>query len=299
MVGGCAILREESSAPSSYLLRGANAPLPLPLKPEVNMVMPSFGHSGGLAFHPDGVLYFANHLHLGTIGRFVVGRSDEPETFIDLREWMTSYGERIPRAQGIRLDAEGRLVVAEAGTGKIIRISSESDKIEVLADSYDGTLLNSVWDVEIDRNGFVYASVPDSGVIYSIRPAGGIVDILNDELVRVHGLALSPEGDRLVAAEPDSGRVLVFDLEKGRLAAEMWTLVDFSPTGEEPVALAFDEFNRLFVGLGDAEKVQVFDLTRGSLIRTYEVGEPVSGLSYSDGTLFVSGGEAIQSISLR
>lgn len=299
MVGGCAILREESSAPSSYLLRGANAPLPLPLKPEVSMVMPSFGHSGGLAFHPDGVLYFANHLHLGTIGRFVVGRSDEPETFIDLREWMTSYGERIPRAQGIRLDAEGRLVVAEAGTGKIIRISSESDKIEVLADSYDGTLLNSVWDVEIDRNGFVYASVPDSGVIYSIRPAGGIVDILNDELVRVHGLALSPEGDRLVAAEPDSGRVLVFDLEKGRLAAEMWTLVDFSPTGEEPVALAFDEFNRLFVGLGDAEKVQVFDLTRGTLIRTYEVGGPVSGLSYSDGTLFVSGGEAIRSISLR
>ena len=261
--------------------------------------MPSFGHSGGLAFDPDGVLYFANHLHLGTIGRFVVGRSEEPETLIDLREWMTSYGERIPRAQGIRLDAEGRLVVAEAGTGKIIRISSESDKIEVLADSYDGTLLNSVWDVEIDRNGFVYASVPDSGVIYSIRPAGGIVDILNDELVRVHGLALSPEGDRLVAAEPDSGRVLVFDLEKGRLAAEMWTLVDFSPTGEEPVALAFDEFNRLFVGLGDAEKVQVFDLRRGTLIRTYEVGEPVSGLSYSDGTLFVSGGEAIRSISLR
>ena len=42
----------------------------------------------------------------------------------------------------------------------------------------------------------------------------GFVGILNDDLVRVGGICISPDGKRLVAAEPDASRVVVFDIPK-------------------------------------------------------------------------------------
>ncbi len=292
-------MHDDVAAPVSVINRGNAFRLPLPERLDVRPIVPQLGFSGGLTHSSDGILYFANHLHLGTIGRFVVGNQKSPETFIDLNKWMTSYGDRTPWAHGMRIDDEGHLVVAEAGTGKVIRISSGAKKIEVLADSYDGTLLSPVFDVAIGREGEVFASAPSAGVIYGIRPEDGFIRILNEELIRAHGLAISLDETKMVAAEPDSGRVLVFDLKESRQTKSMSIFADFSPFGQEPAALAFDEFGRLFVGLGDAAKIQVFDFARGILLRTYDLAGPVTALSYADGILYVSGGQEVRSIHLR
>tara|TARA_Y100000588_G_C14237512_1_gene917988 strand:+ start:953 stop:1771 length:819 start_codon:yes stop_codon:yes gene_type:complete len=266
---------------------------------ELVPVIPNLNQSGGLTFSTNGILYFANYMQAGTIGMYQVNQSQLPETFIDLTQWMTSYGDRTPRANGMRIDGQGRLVVAEVGTGKVIRISPGAEKLEVLADSFDGFSLGSVCDVVLGSDGDIYASSPSSGAIFVIRPDDGFVGMLNEELVRVRGLAMSPDGRRLVAAEPDSGRVLVFDLRDDDMPAEMWTLVDFASSGEEPAGLAFDEAGHLFVGLGDAEKIQVFDLVKGALLLTYDAGGPADSLSYGDGVLYVSGGNEIRSLNLQ
>ena len=51
--------------------------------------------------------------------------------------------------------------------------------------------------------------------------------ILNEDLVRVEGLAISPDGKSLVAAEPDASEIVVFDIPDELEPVTSWTLVDF------------------------------------------------------------------------
>lgn len=264
-----------------------------------NPVTPLLQRSGGLALSPEGVLYFANHKKLGTIGKYELGKTKEPETFIDLSEWISASGDRDLRVEGLRLDEDNRLLVAEAGTGKLLRISPDARKLEILADSYDGYRFATVKDLAIGPNGDLYASSPYSGTVYRIRPDAGYVGILNEDLVRVEGLAISPDGKRLVAAEPDASRIVVFDIPEELEPVTSWTLVDFSPSGVEPKGIVFDEEGRLFVALGNREEIRVFDLAKGEELVVYNAGGVAESITYRDGSLFISGGDRIRRMRLR
>ena len=273
----------------------------LPAKEDVTAeaVTPQLEQSGGLAISTEGTLYFANHKKSGAIGKYEIGKDKKPETFIDLNDWISSSGDRDIRVEGLRIDDEARLLIAEAGTGKLLRVSPDARKLEVLADSYDGYRFATVKDLAIGSNGDLYASSPYSGTIYRIRPNAGYVGILNEDLVRVEGLAISPNGKRLVAAEPDASRIVVFDIPDELVTSTSWTLVDFSTTGFEPKGIAFDEKGRLFVALGDRKEIRVYDLDRGTELVIYDAGGVAEGLSYRDGSLFVAGGERIRRLRLR
>lgn len=273
----------------------------LPQRDEViaQPVTPLLQRSGGLAFSEQGTLFFANHEKSGTIGKYQLGQESKPETFIDLSEWISSSGDQDLRVEGLRIDAKGRLLIAEAGTGKLIRVSPDARKLEILADSYDGYRFATVKDLAIGSNGDLYASSPYSGTVYRIRPDAGYVGILNEDLVRVEGLAISPDGKSLVAAEPDASRVVVFDIPDELEPVTSWTLVDFSPSGVEPKGVVFDEKGRLFVALGDREEVRVFDLVKGEELVVYDAGGVAESLTYRDGSLFVSGGDRIRRMRLR
>ena len=283
---------DSNQSKSSYDLPKRNEVIAQP-------VTPLLQRSGGLAFSEEGILFFANHGKSGTIGKYRLGQKSEPETFIDLSEWISSSDDQDLRVEGLRIDAEGRLLIAEAGTGKLLRFSPDARKLEILADSYDGYRFATVKDLAIGSNGDLYASSPYSGTVYRIRPDAGYVGILNEDLVRVEGLAISPDGKRLVAAEPDASRIVVFDIPDGLEPVTSWTLVDFSPSGVEPKGVVFDEKGRLFVALGDREEVRVFDLVKGEELVVYDAGGFAESLSYRAGSLFVSGGERIRRLSLR
>ena len=188
-------------------------------------------HSGGLAFSTEAELFFANYEKEGCIGKFKIDSDDPPEMFIDLSEWVSATGNSVVRAEGLRVDKQNRLLVADAGTGKLLRISPSAHKLEVLADSYDGYRFGSVKDLAISPNGDLFVSSPHSGTIYRVRTEMGYVGILNDDLVKVEGLAVSPNGKQLVAAEPDASRVVVYDIPEDLILVDSWTLVDFSPSG--------------------------------------------------------------------
>ena len=289
-----------SPAPLSDANRSARLDgLPLDAEVLAEPVTPQLEQSGGLALSADGTLYFGNHRKSGVVGKYALGKNKEPENFIDLTEWISATGDVDLRVEGLRLDDENRLLIAEAGTGKLLRVSPDARKLEVLADSYDGYRFATVKDLAIGANGDLYASSPYSGTVYRIRPKTGYVGILNEDLVRVEGLAISPDGKRLVAAEPDASRVVVFDIPDELVTVSSWTLVDFSPSGVEPRGLAFDEKGRLFVALGDRREIRVFDLEKGEELVVYDAGGSAESLTYRDGSLFVSGGDRIRRLLLR
>ena len=281
---GCVSLTDKSAGKASKLPPSESV--------QVVQVVPEVVHTGGLAFDDEGVLYFANYLHSGTIGQYAVDESESPTTFIDLNEWMISSDDRFPSVLGLAMDVQGRLIGADAGTGKVIRVSPDATKVEVLADSYEGMLFGSVCDVALSPEGIVYASSPDEGVIYQIHPDEGKVDIVNRELVRADGLAISPDGTRLVVTEPDAARLLVYTLDDESSDNYPVATLDFSDSGESPHGLAFDEFGRLYVAMGESGSVNVFDLADTRLLRTYDAGGSANRLFLREGFLWVSGGQS-------
>ena len=256
-------------------------------------------HSGGLAFSSEAELFFANYEKEGCIGKFKIDSDDPPEVFIDLSEWVSATGNSVVRAEGLRVDKENRLLVADAGTGKLLRISPSAHKLEVLADSYDGYRFGSVKDLAISPNGDLFVSSPHSGTIYRVRPEMGYVGILNDDLVKVEGLAVSPNGKQLVAAEPDASRVVVYDIPEDLILVDSWTLVDFSPSGVEPKGVAFDENGRLFLALGNLNEVRAFDLDLGIELARYNAGGEADSITYWNGSLYIGGGDKIRRLRLR
>ena len=278
---------------------GNGSTLPLPTLVTLESVAPTLIESGGLAFSETGDLFLANFVKEGQIGRYQSGLNKKPEVFIDLEEWISPVGDFMPRAEGIRVDKESRVLVADAGTGKLLRISPSAHKLEVLADSYDGYRFGTVKDLAIAPDGDLFVSSPYSGTIYRIRPDIGYVGILNDDLVRVEGLAISPNGKQLVAAEPDASRVVVYDIPKDLILVDSWTLVDFSPSGVEPKGVAFDEKGRLFIALGNLNEIRVFDLELGIELARYDAGGEAESISYWDGSLYIGGGDRIRRLRLR
>lgn len=262
------------------------------------VVVSPLNQSGGIAFSRNGELFFANFEKEGVIGKLALDLNNTKQVFIDLTEWVSPVGEFSSRAEGLRFDNEGRLLVADAGTGKLLRISPTAHKLEILADSYDGYRFGSVKDLAVAHNGDLFVSSPYSGTIYRIRPDIGYVGILNDDLVRVQGLAISPDGKQLVAAEPEASRVVVYDIPDDFILVDSWTLVDFSPSGVEPRGVAFDEKGRLFIALGKLNEVRAFDLVLGVELARYEIGTEAESIVYRDGSLYIGGDEKITRIRL-
>ena len=285
--------------PSDEFSLGDGEILPPAVKVIPESVISPIEQSGGLAFSANGDLFFANYEKEGRVGKFMIGSDELPEVFIDLTEWVSPIGDFSVRAEGLRVDNQGRLLIADAGTGKLLRISPSAHKLEVLADSYDGYRFGSVKDLAIAPNGDLFVSSPHTGTIYRIRPDIGYVGILNDDLVRVEGLAVSPNGKQLVAAEPDASRVVVYDIPEDLILVDSWTLVDFSPSGVEPRGIVFDEKGRLFLALGNLNEVRAFDLDLGIEIARYNAGGEAESISYWNGSLFIGGGGEIRRLRLR
>jgi sugar lactone lactonase YvrE len=151
----------------------------------------------------------------------------------------------------------------------------------------------------ISPNGDLFVSSPHSGTIYRVRPEMGYVGILNDDLVKVEGLAVSPNGKQLVAAEPDASRVVVYDIPEDLILVDSWTLVDFSPSGVEPKGVAFDENGRLFLALGNLKEVRAFDLDLGIELARYNAGGEADSITYWNGSLYIGGGDKIRRLRLR
>jgi|TARA_E500000331_G_scaffold209756_1_gene201040 sugar lactone lactonase YvrE len=287
-IAGC------TSSHTSFFKSKNNSPetdSDLKLKEYINSYL---ANAFNIAFAENGVLYFTDQNDTSKIKKIRLDLYSEPEPFIDLSEWIRPFNQSKPKAEGLRVDQLGRILIAESGTGKLLRVTPDARKLEVLADSYDGYRFTTVKDLAIGQGDDLFVSSPFSGTVYRIRPKEGFIGILNEDLVRVQGICISPDGTRLVAAEPDASRVVVFDIPEKLIPVESWTLVDFSPTGVEPRGLAFDNKGLLYVGLGGKKEVHVFDLEKGKQILTFDSGDDSNVLRHFKKYLYVAGGKGVR-----
>jgi gluconolactonase len=137
-------------------------------------------------------------------------------------------------ANGNTRDRQGRLITCEHGGRRVTRTEYDGS-ITVLADKFDGKRLNSPNDVVVRRDGSVWFTDPEFGIlgfyegaratpelptnVYRYDPATGVLSVAVDDIVRPNGICFSP--DEKTAYIVDCGttprRILAYDVAGDRL----------------------------------------------------------------------------------
>ena len=259
-----------------------------------------FEFAEGPAFDKDGNLFVVNYRGNGKIGR--ITRDGTASVWCVLHELAPIEGHQ-SRANGLKVDSEGRLVVADAGGGRLLRISSDGKAAQVLADRWNGTRFNSINDVALDTRGNIYFSDPGGsnaekpiGSVYRFNIATNTIDRLATDLAFPHGLAVTIDQRHLCVAESSKYRVLIYDLVEGE-AANQRVLIDFPKQDVgiirggafDPDGMILDEAGRLYVAMWEGGVVNVVDVTTGELLRQYDAGGTrATNCHFFDGHLYVT-----------
>lgn len=290
------------------VLSGAEKQADLPASHTVDprLYATGFEFAEGPALNRDGDLFVVNYRANGTIGRIRGQRDREDDgaagIFCDLREAEPLEG-RQSRANGLKVDGEGRLIVADYGAGRVLRIAADGKSAEVLADRCGGKRFNNINDVALDRGGNIYFTDPGGSSVKN--PVGSVyryditttkVTQLATGLVYPNGLGVTPDGKHLCVAESQRYRILIFDLKEGELANRR-VLIDF-PTETRgriiggaipPGGMIFDAAGRLYVAMYTGGVINVVDVPTGKLIRQYEAGgDRATNCHFHGGYLYVT-----------
>ena len=112
-------------------------------------------------------------------------------------------------------DAEGRIYVADAGLGRILRLSPRGAPDLVWNAAAAGHApITAPRFVAVDDAGRVWLSDEDARAVVGLDARGDLVAVL-DGLAAAHPAALIARGDRLVVADAGSGELRAWDLGSG------------------------------------------------------------------------------------
>ena len=161
-------------------------------------------------------------------------------------------------SNGIKFDAQGRMIVAEGadyGGRRITRTDMTTGKSEILAALFEGKPLNSPNDIAIDLKGRIYFSDPryvgsepveqPFQAVYRIDPDRSLHRIITDA-GKANGVAVSPDQKTLYVVSNDNGTTSMFripegtPLLKGRMALLAY---DLNPDGTAKFRKIFQDYS--------------------------------------------------------
>jgi gluconolactonase len=269
----------------------------------VERVAEGFRVLAGPVWTPDGALLVsdpaANAIYSWTPdGELAVFRTKSGYAGADVARY------RRPGANGLALDPEGRLTIAEHGNRRVTRLE-KNGVLTVLADRHQGRRLNSPSDLVYRSDGTLYFTDPPFGLpgqhgdaarelpvsgVFRLRD--GVLALVATDLDGPDGLALSPDERFLYVGNRAPRRKVVMrypvapdgDLGPGQVFLD----VTGAPGEEAPEGLEVDRAGHLYVaGPGGVWIVS----PDGRHLGTIELPEAPSNLAWgeADGrTLYVT-----------
>ncbi|MCY4659836.1 MAG: SMP-30/gluconolactonase/LRE family protein [Acidobacteria bacterium] len=192
----------------------------------------------------------ANAIHQWT-------EADGASPFIDPVFEGDREGLRSISSNGLTLDSDGRLVIAEHGNRRISRVEEDGSRT-VLADSYEGSRLNSPNDLVYASDGSLYFTDPSYGLegleesplreldfngVYRLSPDGELELLVRDQS-RPNGIALSHDERVLYVANSDADQ-------------KVWMAYDLTDEGAANARVFYDVNDQDAPGAADGMKVDL------------------------------------------
>jgi gluconolactonase len=191
-------------------------------------------------------------------------------------------------ASGNAFDDKGRLYTCESRARRVVR-TDKKDKVDVVADRFEGKKLNGPNDIVITKNDHVFFTDPAFGSaadsrelpfygVFHISPKGQLSAALKMQ-TRPNGIAVSPDGATLYVSNSDERNVRAYDLGKdGELTKER---IFVAKTDGVPAGLEVDEKGNLYVA---ANQIAVYT-AKAEPLSVITIAEKPSNMVFGDGDL--------------
>jgi gluconolactonase len=206
-------------------------------------------------------------------------------------------------ANGLIFDRNGVLYACEGRAQRVTSMSADGT-IEVIAERYQGKLLNSPNDLWFDAKGGIYFTDPRYGtsmgpitqdgehVYYVTSDRKTIMRVVND-MEKPNGVIGSMDGSKLYVANT-RGKVFVFDINKdGSLSNKKL----FAPQGSD--GLALDERGNVYMTWNDDVTIYT---AKGTKLESIKFPEKPANVSFGGkqmSTLFVTARKGLYSIEMN
>jgi gluconolactonase len=288
------------------------------------------GHlTEGAAVGPDGAVYFSDitftketAMQAGHILRY------DPAT-----RKTSVYRSPSGMANGIKFDAQGRMLVAEGadfGGRRITRTDLATGKSVIIAGLYEGKPFNAPNDIAIDQQGRIYFSDPrylghepieqPVMAVYRIDRNGSVHRIITDA-GKPNGVAVSPDQKTLYIVSNDDGllgfdrvpkgtparkgrmELMAYDLKPDGSATFRKTLVNYSPQ-DGPDGLVCDVEGNLYVAVRDEKRFGIYVYSpEGKELAHLPTAERPTNLGFGRGrdakVLYVTAGGSLYRIQVE
>ncbi len=140
-------------------------------------------------------------------------------------------------ANGNTRDHQGRLITCEHGGRRVTRTEYDGS-ITVLADRFEGRRLNSPNDVVVRRDGSIWFTDPEFGIlgyyegaraepelptnVYRLDPATGVLSVVADDIARPNGICFSPDERTVYIVEcgVSPRRILAYNVDGAKLTGK-------------------------------------------------------------------------------
>lgn len=175
---------------------------------------------------------------------------------------------REPGSNGLAIDASGALIMADSGSRALAKVDLKTKAKSFLVDKYDGKRLNSPNDLCIAKSGAIFFTDPPFGLaegdtspvkelafsgVYRFDP-NGTLTLLDKELARPNGIALSPDESTLYVTNSDKTRPILkaYSLDTNGQVLGSSVLFDFTAMYRpevkgNPDGIKVDQDGNLFV----------------------------------------------------
>ncbi len=205
---------------------------------------------------------------------------------------------------GHKILADGTHLVCDATHHAVLRLDSEGNMLEPASTECEGKPLKGPNDLSLDPEGGFYFTDPEGtgvsnpiGTVHYVDPEG-TTHLVAGGLAYPNGIVLTPDRKRLLVAESQKNRILLYEVLSPGKVGPMQVFADLpSKEGEQidnqPDGICLDAAGNLYVAHYGMRQVQVLD-PEGKLIRRYPGGNLTTSNCAFGGPgldqLFVTGG---------
>jgi gluconolactonase len=137
------------------------------------------------------------------------------------------FREKTNHANGLAVNARGNIIACEMD-GRIVAISPDGEKLQVLANQYNGKRFNAPNELVIDKTGGIYFTDPEfkapkplpqgTTAVYYVAPDRKVTRLI-DTLHNPHGICLSPDEKTLYVIPSGQPQMMAYPIKApGKIA---------------------------------------------------------------------------------